>query len=67
MCSLPVCPVCGCSFVRTDAVIYLRAENILMHRSCCHLHPSCRCDEVVALCPVVPRRDVGEFPEVAAA
>lgn len=40
-----VCAICGGSFASTDAVVYLRGEDTLMHRSCCHLHPSCRCDE----------------------
>lgn len=39
------CAICGGSFSWTDAVIYLRAENVLMHRACCHLHPSCHCEE----------------------
>lgn len=66
MCSSQVCAICGRAFARTDAVIYLRAENILMHRSCCHLHPSCHCDEALPVDPVLPRLDA-ECPEAAAA
>jgi hypothetical protein len=38
--SAPACAVCNGPFVRTDEVIYLGAEKALMHRSCCHRHPS---------------------------
>ena len=61
-----LCGICGGAFARTDAVVYLRAERILMHRSCCHLHPSCHCDESRAVGPELPARDA-ESTEAAAA
>ncbi len=37
------CAVCGKPLLPTDATMYFRMENALMHRACCHAYPSCRC------------------------
>jgi hypothetical protein len=37
------CAICGEPVSATEAAVYLRMENALMHRACCHAHPSCHC------------------------
>lgn len=56
------CAICGGSFAQRDAVVYLRSEDVLMHRRCCHRHPSCHCEEWSRLARV-PSRTAGAKPE----